>query len=43
MWEQADRDTMTLQPITQHGWTVTDEKLTVVWDTPENLQAVRDE
>jgi len=21
MWEQADRDTMTLQPITQHGWT----------------------
>lgn len=42
MWEQADRDTMTLQPITQHGWTVTDEKLTVVWDTPENLQAVRD-
>ena len=42
MWEQADRDTMTLQPITQHGWTVADEKLTVVWDTPENLQAVRD-
>ena len=42
MWEQADRNTMTLEPITHHGWNITDEKLTVVWDTPQNIQAVRD-
>ena len=42
MWEQADRNTMTFEPITHHGWNITDEKLTVLWDTPQNMQAVRD-
>ena len=33
---------MLLQPITQYGWSITNDKLTIVWDTTENMQAVRD-
>ena len=42
MWRQADHNTMSLQPITQYGWSITNDKLTIVWDTTENMQAVRD-
>ena len=41
MWRQADKNNMVLQPITEYGWTLSDNKLTVVWDTPENVQAIR--
>ena len=43
MWNQADQNTMVLQPISQYGWNVrTNGELTFVWDTTENIQAVRD-
>ncbi len=41
MWRQADKSTMVLQPITNYGWTVTDDKLSIIWDSPSNLQAIR--
>jgi hypothetical protein len=42
MWNQADKNTMTLLPITQYGWKLTDERLTVDWDSEENIQAVNE-
>lgn len=33
--------TQCLQPITNYGWDVSDSKLTMVWDTPENTQAIQ--
>jgi len=42
LWRQTDKNTMVLQPITNYGWAVNDSKLTVVWDTPTNMQAIRD-
>ena len=42
MWRQSDKNTMVLQPITDYGWALNDSKLTVIWDTPTNMQAIRD-
>ena len=42
MWKQADSSRMVLEPITQHGWSLTDGTLTFVWDTTANIKAVRD-
>ena len=33
---------MVLEPIYQYGWTLDGNKLNVLWDTPENMQTVRD-
>ena len=33
---------MTLQPITQYGWKLTDDVLTVDWDSEENIRAVNE-
>ena len=40
MWNQADQNTMTLQPITQYGWSINEGELTVVWDSDSNISAV---
>ncbi len=42
MWRQGDRNNLIVQPITNYGWTLSDNKLTVVWDTPANSDAIRD-
>ena len=42
MWEQADRKTMVLKPITENGWTIENTKLGAVWDTEENMQLVQE-
>ena len=42
MWGQADKNNMHLEPIDQYGWTLEDNTLSVVWDTPENMQVLRD-
>ena len=42
MWKQADKNTMVLQPSNEQCWTLSDNKLTVVWDMPENVQAIHD-
>ena len=42
MWREADKNNLVLHPITNYGWTLRDGKLTIIWDTPSNLQAVRE-
>ena len=42
MWSQAEKNSMVLQPVNHYGWTCDDNKLSVIWDTPQNMQAVRD-
>ena len=42
MWSQADSHNMVLEPITEYGWSVHNDQLRVVWDTDENMAAVRD-
>ena len=42
MWRQSDKNTMVLRPITEYGWDLNDGKLTVIWDTQTNMQAIRD-
>ena len=37
-----DKNNMHLEPIDQYGWTLENNTLCVIWDTPENMQAVRD-
>lgn len=32
MWRQGDK------PITNYGWTLSDNKLAVLWDTPEEME-----
>ena len=41
MWRQADQNTVTLKPITDYGWSLIDNTLTIIWDTSENIEAVR--
>lgn len=33
---------MVLRPITEYVWDLNDGKLTVIWDTQMNMQAIRD-
>ena len=42
MWSQADSHNMVMEPITEYGWSVHNDQLRVVWDTDENMAAVRD-
>ena len=39
MWQQSDQPIMTLE---NYGWSITDNELTIKWDTATNVQAVRD-
>ena len=41
-WTQSDRNTMVLPPITEHGWTLQDTSLKIIWDTEQNMQKVRE-
>ena len=34
MWRQGDK------PITNYGWTLSDNKLAVLWDTPEEMEKI---
>ena len=42
MWHQANMNTMTVLPINQYGWKLTDEGLAVDWDSKESIQAVNE-
>ena len=33
---------MVLPPITEHGWTLQDTSLKIIWDTEQNMQKVRE-
>ena len=41
MWHQADQNYMILEPLANHGWEVQNEKLTIVWDSRLNIEAIR--
>ena len=42
MWRQADKNSMVLQPLNSHGWTITDgHHLTIDWDSMENIKAIQ--
>ena len=41
MWKQATKNTMIVKPITDYGWSVVNDKLTVVWDTDDNIKCVQ--
>ena len=44
MWGQADINTITLEPIIQHGWKISGppNSLSIIWDSQENIAQVRD-
>lgn len=42
MWSQANAHAMLLEPITEHGWRIHDNKPEVVQDSQQNLAAIRD-
>lgn len=41
MWQQADKNEMTLKPLNGNGWKVTNNGLEIDWDSQENLESVR--
>ncbi len=42
MWGQSDKNRMALEPMTTYGWDIQDGTLSVIWDSQENLDAVRE-
>ena len=40
MWRQGDKNHMILEPITKYGRTLSNNKLAVLWDMPENMEAI---
>ena len=42
MWQQADQKTMSLEPIENYGWAITDNSLTILWGSEENITAIRE-
>lgn len=42
MWEQADRNKIILQPISEYGWNITNGTLTMKWDTDDNIKTIKD-
>ena len=42
MWKRADMNTMVLKPMTEFGWQIREQKLTIAWDSEENLKAIRE-
>ena len=40
-WNQADKNTITLPDMEQFGWKITDNELTIVWDTEENIRNIQ--
>ena len=42
MWNQADNNQMVLQPITEYGWNIKSDVLTIQWDTENNEASIRE-
>ena len=47
MWTQADLNTVTLEPITNHGRTINDpaitgNRLSIIWDSEDNLAQIHE-
>ena len=41
MWLQADQKEMTLEPMENFGWSISDGDISIVWDSEVNKQTVR--
>lgn len=41
MWQQADKNLMTLKPLHGNGWKETKDGLEIDWDSQENVENVR--
>ena len=41
MWNQADKNTITLIDMEQFGWKIIEEELTIVWDSEENISNIQ--
>ena len=42
MWAQANSNNMALEPMTEYGWTLQENVLSVTWDSEENMRTVKD-
>ena len=40
VWSQADKNLVVYPPLEDFGWSINNDKLCFVWDTPENIQKV---
>jgi hypothetical protein len=41
-WKQTLKNIMTLSPLTENGWALKNDDISVVWDTDDNLKRVQD-
>ena len=41
LWGQADLNQMTVQPMSEHGWSIENGQVSIVWDSDENLRSLR--
>ncbi len=42
MWGQANQNNMVLQPLSEFGWNINNDILTIDWDSKENMEAVQE-
>lgn len=40
-WIQADKPTIVMKPLQEHGWTVSNSELKIDWDSGENIEGIR--
>ena len=40
-WDQATKTNINLLPLDGFGWKINDSKISIEWDSPENIQQVR--
>jgi len=40
-WKQTLKNIMTLSPLTENGWALKNDEISVVWDTDDNLKRVQ--
>ena len=41
MWNQTDKNTITLTDMNNFGWKIIDKELTIVWDSEENISKIQ--
>jgi hypothetical protein len=41
LWRQADKNEIIIKSISEFGWTITDGKVAITWDTEENVKVIR--
>jgi hypothetical protein len=41
LWEQADQQAINGPALNDFGWLVSNDQISVIWDTPESIPSVR--